>query len=429
MSFPECRHLATLSVFALLSCLSVPARGETLWLETLVNGYTTRTVVAYRQQDNALDIDREDLEKLGLKPGPESAAADGGTISLADIPNLAYAVDGPSQTIDLQVPWQQVDPKIISVLQTTDSPVAEPVSGWGSVLSYDVFAEYQDVDGPDDGETAGGFGNARLFAPWGVANTSFFGQAGNGESSLTRLESTAVFDRQENLTTWRLGDFVTGSAQWSRPVRLGGIQWSRNRDLRPDLVPYPVPSLSGEVTVPSTLDVFVDGALRYSQESEPGPFVIDDLPVITGRGEASVVLRDALGRETVATMPFYVSTSLLQQGLTDYGLDAGFIRREYGIESSNYGSWGATASLRHGLMDTVTLEGHAETAGDLVMAGGGAYVQVGTLGVVNASGAWSTMEGGDTGTMVSAGFEHRSATLTVGGQLTLTQGQFADMAL
>jgi outer membrane usher protein len=68
---------------------------------------------------------------------------------------------------------------------------------------------------------------------------------------------------------------------------------------------------SGTATVPSTVDVFVNNQFVTSGQLPPGPFVIDRLPTVSGTGDVSVVVRDALGREQVVTQTFYSSTTLL----------------------------------------------------------------------------------------------------------------------
>ncbi|KYB45530.1 hypothetical protein AB664_06960 [Brucella anthropi] len=61
----------------------------------------------------------------------------------------------------------------------------------------------------------------------------------------------------------------------------------------------PLPELSGSAAVPSTVDVYVDNAQRASRSVPSGPFSITNLPIVTGSGMARLVVRDALGRETV----------------------------------------------------------------------------------------------------------------------------------
>ena len=102
-----------------------------------------------------------------------------------------------------------------------------------------------------------------------------------------------------------------------------------------------------------------------------------------------MVTTDALGRQISTTVPFYVASSLLQAGLSDFSLSAGALRQNYGYRSADYGQWVASGSGRYGVTDWLTLEGRAEGAAELAVTGAGAGVRLGQLGVLNASYSYS----------------------------------------
>ena len=76
--------------------------------------------------------------------------------------------------------------------------------------------------------------------------------------------------------------------------------------------------LSGSLTAPATLDIYVNDRLIKSQQLPPGTFTLNDLPIPAGAGAARVVVRDAFGRQQEIGGSYYVTTSLLQQGLQQY---------------------------------------------------------------------------------------------------------------
>lgn len=76
-----------------------------------------------------------------------------------------------------------------------------------------------------------------------------------------------------------------------------------------------------------------------------------------------LVTTDALGRQVSTTLPFYVSSDLLKQGLSDGAVTLGSLRRNYGIENFDYGPAAGSGSYRYGVTDWLTLEGHAEGGG------------------------------------------------------------------
>ena len=112
-----------------------------------------------------------------------------------------------------------------------------------------------------------------------------------------------------------------------------------------------------------------------------GPFTIRQLPQITGSGQARIVVRDLLGRETVLVQDFFSSAALLRKGLSDYSFEAGAVRRNLGIDSANYGAGFVSGLWRHGLSDDFTVETRAEASEKL--RGGGAG-----LAVALRSGCW-----------------------------------------
>jgi outer membrane usher protein len=169
----------------------------------------------------------------------------------------------------------------------------------------------------------------------------------------------------------------------------------------------PLLSSAGTATVPSTIEVFVNGQLVSQQDVPPGPFVIDRLPVVSGTGEVSVVVRDQFGREHVSSSSFYASQALLARGLSQYAIDVGSLRENFGLESADYGELMAQGTWRRGLTDAITLEGHAELASSALRNFGvnGAF-QIGRLGVLSLTGATGADEEG-SGWLGGVGFERR----------------------
>lgn len=80
---------------------------------------------------------------------------------------------------------------------------------------------------------------------------------------------------------------------------------SHDFSMRPDVVTTPLPAFYGEVTAPTTLDLFINGFKTDSMNVGPGPFIINDIPMLSGAGEATVIATDAQGKQTVMTSPFF----------------------------------------------------------------------------------------------------------------------------
>ena len=189
---------------------------------------------------------------------------------------------------------------------------------------------------------------------------------------------------------------------------------------------YPLPAFAGEAAVPTSLDLFINGYKSSTTELQPGPYTLTNVPFINGAGEAVVVTTDALGRQVSTTLPFYVTSSLLQKGLSDFSVAAGSLRRDYAVEDFSYGTGVASASLRHGLSDSFTLETHVETAQSLLLGGLGGNMRLGTFGVLNAALAQSQFEG-EKGHQVALGYQYNSQRFGFNYQRLQRHGEYSDL--
>lgn len=209
---------------------------------------------------------------------------------------------------------------------------------------------------------------------------------------------------------------------------MGGISYGRDFSLRPDLVTWPLPEFSGEAAVPTSVDLFINGYRSGSTQLQPGPFTLTNLPYINGAGDAVLVTTDALGRQVSTTLPFYVTSDLLKEGLSDGAVTLGSLRRNYGIKNFDYGPAAGSGSYRYGLTDWLTLEGHAEGAEELTLAGAGTVVKLGRFGVVNTSYSQSRMRGDDGG-QINWGYQYSTSEFSLATQHTRRDRGFGNLVL
>jgi outer membrane usher protein len=392
-----------------------------------VNEQSTNMIGTFIDRDGVLNARAEDLRSLGI--AVSSAVSGRTTIPLERLPGVRYRIDEANSRILFTAEDSSRVPAELGGDTSRGQGQGHSESAFGALLNYDL--NLTSVDGRTLGA---GYAEGRVFGPFGVISTDMLAYTSSsfGQESVVRLGTTFTRDDEERLRRYQAGDLISGGLSWTRPVRLGGLQIARNFGLRPDLVTFPVPVVTGSAAVPSTVDVLVNGVQQLSTTTGAGPFVVRQLPVITGAGEVAVRVRDALGRETTNTLPFYASTSLLAPGLLTYSAELGWVRRNYGIISNDYGPPVGIASARYGLFNALTLEGHVEGGADLVMGGAGAVVGVGSLGSVSFSGAASHARGdegrGGTGWQVGAGFDRVTTGLSFGASVTWASERFADVA-
>jgi outer membrane usher protein len=379
-----------------------PQLTEAVLEVSLSNTEPGEMVVVLRGPEGQLYLEESDFARLRLHLPPTAPHMHDGRrfYDPKAIKGCTVTIDEAAQRAVITAPPASLDTTHLSAAERR-SPDITPAAP-GAFLNYQLSA--QQIDGRNIG---GAFAELGVFAGAGVLTSTAVARYGNDDNQLVRLDTTYTRDFPATLETLNLGDAISDGASWGNAVRYAGVRWSRNFGLRPDLLTTPLLATSGTATVPSTVDVFVNNQLVTSSQLPPGPFVIDRLPTVSGTGDVSVVVRDALGREEVLTQSFYSSVTLLAQGLSQYSFNLGKIRDNYALESNDYGPMLSEASYRRGITDAITLEGHAEyLAGDAHAAGLNAAFGLGQIGVINFTAA----NGGDSsgsGWLSGVGLEHR----------------------
>ena len=338
---------AGIIVFALtIVPLQAEPADQTLLLDVQVNGHSISKVGEFTMRDGELMARRSELRDLGFtvplilfpKNPIHGAPEPDELVALSDVPGLTWSIDQKSQQLIIIATDVLLLPTLLQV-DGRESPFGRRVieTGTGITLNYDIV-------GTSTGGQAGASGllDLRAFSPWGIVSSGWLGYAGatssgSGKNIAIRLDSTYSFADVNTLRRYSLGDFITGGLAWTRPIHLEGVQVRSDFSMRPDLVTFPLPSVSGSAAVPSTLDVLTDGNLVVSREIDAGPFEIPQLPVITGAGTISMTVTNALGEQVNVTQPFYASSALLAPGLQTFAVQAGLVRRNWGSVSNDYG--------------------------------------------------------------------------------------------
>ena len=421
------------------------AADESVLLDVHINGYDIGKIGDFTLRDGTLLSKPAELTDLGFRV-PSAAAGVDGLLALSDLAGVKWRLDSATQTVYFTASNDNLLPAQLRAGGST-SPSAKVESGTGATLNYDI-------SGTTVGNEHVGTGSLVLrgYTPWGVASTQSLvyaggGPRGPGSTSQVRLDSSYTFSDPDTLRQYRAGDFINGGLAWTRPVRFGGVQVSSNFSLRPDLVKFPLPSVSGSVVVPSTVDVLVNGNRLLSRQIQDGPFQIPQLPVVTGAGTVTMTVTNALGQATSVSLPFYASASLLAPGLQTYSVQMGAIRRNYSVLSNDYGDLAASGTYRRGIFPWLTVEGSAEATAGTAMAGAGVVMNVADLAVLNLSAAGSTGSGRagagifgitrtnaaaignrSSGTQVSAGLQRIGQAFSLGGSVTVASHNYRDIA-
>ena len=419
--------VAVLVIFFLTGAqLRAAVEDQALLLAVIVNRYDTGKIGEFVLREDALLARRQELEDLGFRVPDDVKETSDGLVDVSSLPGIKWRLDKGAQTLTVTAGANSLLPALLELSSSSGS--AGPLdSGTGITLNYDVtgttLTQQNVVNGTID---------FRAFSPWGVVSSNVLGRFDVGPNGLAshsaiRLDSTYTFSDPEGLLRYRLGDFINAGLTWSRPVRIGGIQISSDFSQRPDLTSFPLPSLSGSVAAPSTVDVLVNGAALLSRQVQPGPFQIPQLPIVTGAGTIAMTVTDALGKQVTTNLPFYGTTNLLAAGLSTFSAEVGPVRRSWGTVSNSYGDLAASATGRYGFRPWLTVSGHAEGTAGAMMAGGGVEVNVDDLAIAYADAAISR-GGGHLSHLFAAGVQRTGGIFSFGATAQIAGQSFLDIA-
>jgi outer membrane usher protein len=413
---------------------------EILPYTVVVNGRAVGDAVLLKLPEGPLLARAGDWDRWRLKKPTDKAYQFENEIyfALDQAPGFKAALDAQQQQARLEFAPRAFASSVLTASRYR-RVAPTPPPGLGGFLNYEFVGTQRVPEGAEALSNLNSLVEVGGFNRLGVATSQWLGtniteeeQPALGlaaERRVIRLETALVRDLPDDMETIRLGDGTGASGLWGRPVRFGGVRWTRNFATQPGFVTLPQPALSGETALPSVLDVYVDGLRRESLEVPPGEFLIENLPVLTGQGEVQVVVRDLLGRETLISDSYFTQARMLRAGLSDFSYEAGFPREQFGRESDEYGKAFGAFTQRYGFNDQLTGEARAEVADGLQVAGVGAVFSVEPLGVMSNAFAISNGDAG-TGALDVLTFQRTMRRgLTLGARVQVASPEFRQVGL
>lgn len=399
-------------------------------LSVNING-NTRPMVArlLKSPQYGLLVTGEDLRRWELHVPEDSKVLmlnEMAYYSLDRFEGLQYSIDSARQALVLRAsPQLLVGASVDLAMEEFTTPQS---SNLGGFLNYDLLHQMRS----DAVDTTSGTLELAGFNHWGLMSTTFLArdsEVGYGASRVVRLNSQLRHDVPGSLRTLTLGDSYSRAGAWGRSVLYGGVQWGTNFSTQPDFTTFPMPSIEGEATVPSSIEIYANDRRQTESTVNAGPFTVRNIPVVTGANDVRLIVTDALGREQVVVSSFYTSQQLLRSGLQDFTYEVGAIREDYTRKSNEYGRGFMVANHALGLSDTFTGGARLEALASQQTAGlSGAWLAHPRFGVVTGSLAGSTADTGEGG-LASLGVEHRGRYLSFGASTTATTAGFRQLGL
>ena len=153
--------------------------------------------------------------------------------------------------------------------------------------------------------------------------------------------------------------------------------------------------MSGSAAVPTTVDVYVNNLKIFEQNVDPGPFQIQDLPMIGTGGDATVACSTPMASKSAQTLPFFANPDALRPGVFEFSGEAGFARLNYALVSNDYDHQPVySGTARYGLNRFVTLETHGEGGAGVINGGAGALLNLYDRASLDVAVAGSGTSGG-----------------------------------
>jgi outer membrane usher protein len=395
----DAARFAAVSVFALSLLLAGSTRGAalppatapdaTLFVQVVLNGENKGSyLVAFIAAGVFVRI--EDLNAMGIAHLRGRTQAIDGEMHVALTSIDGVTVDFDLRTLSLAI---QVDPRLLprQILDLTDGRKRNVYYPTDNSAFFNYNVDYIGGSGGHDQTVVANELGARFGDFLFLTDSVYNGSA--PQRRWVRLLTSVTHDNRATLERAITGDFVAASGDLGASVLLGGISYSKLYSIDPYLIRYPQLGIAGLVSVPSTIDVYVDGQRINTVRVVPGEFDLRNITQSVGVRGVDLVIRDAFGREQRISTTYYSTDVPLKAGLQEWSYNAGALREAFGIESDRYGPLAFSAFHRMGVTDALTLGMRGEGRRGAYNAGPTATMVLGPFGVMGASAAFSQCDG------------------------------------
>ncbi|MFU8797680.1 MAG: fimbria/pilus outer membrane usher protein [Gammaproteobacteria bacterium] len=413
------------------SLLSIKgALAQPLFLDIYLNKQETGYSELLLSRPDGLWLTQATLDKLNFKPSTEKPILDKEIkyYPLSGFKGVSYQLKKQDLAVDIVTHPSALKTQEIHLGKPASVPPIERTRG--GFFNYDLSSTI--LEGQS--KQIGGVFEGGYFNNYGVGTASWLVRRSyppvDRGNQTTRLQTQWAYDDVERMRVVRVGDAVTQPPSWSQPVLFGGVQWATNFETKPGFLRYPLPATTGSAVIPTSVDLYLNNALLSKQDLQSGPFVINNIPVVTGGGMLQVVTTDLLGRQQITSMPFYVSPLLLKPGLHNYSFSGGMIRNDYGTQSNHYGSAFFSATDTVGLSNQLTGQFHGEITAKQQAAGiGGNFVYT-PWGVFSTAIAGSRSSARGNGWLGQVGFQRQMQNrVSFGANAQVTTANFMRLGM
>jgi outer membrane usher protein len=389
----------------------------TLIARVIVNSVSKGDIPILRDEGGNVFVPAAEFETWGLSLSGATPVSFNGEryIPVSQLQGVEAHFDAKTVTLNLQVTAKAFAGSNVNLEPPRRSGVIYP-SNDSFFLNYGINATGDDSFGHRTYQFASELG-ARS-GNWLFYNTTSNQWDNTTTPGFVRLQTNLQYDDRPNLRRLTLGDFFTPTLDLLNSVPLGGLSLTKFYSMDPYFIQYPTAAFRTEVEFPSTVEVRVAGNLVAQRTVAPGPVDITNISGVSGAQDVSVTIRDPFGRVQVLQQPFFFATNAgLAEGLHEYSYNVGFLRRQYGFESDNYGDLAVDAFHRYAFTDQLTLGLRGQGSQSLYNVGPFGTYQLPQWGIFGGGVSVGGRDG-RTGTASTAAYSYtgHNISLTLGAQ-------------
>lgn len=386
-----------------------------LLVEARINGAPVPGLVALDLlPDGCTRIETGPLREAGLY------SAGGSAICLQSLAGVEYSLDQGAAQLDIYAARAPPPRRVMFERQQYAKALTGVMGGYG-------LSAQRVHDG--SGELITAFGDLSFTAhtPHGRLQNEMVATYGEGARQVRRLLTVYEKDFPDSLTRLSVGDSFTRTPRWGRISAIGGVQYGTDFSMDPHDSWRPYRTFQALLRQQSEVDVRVNGVVRQKQSVEPGYNHFEVTPE-AGLNEVEVIINEANGLSRIEDYSFFASPEALAEGVTDFSVSVGLPRRFSGIASAYEDDLVANGFIRRGLSDGLTAEAYSELGHGGGLLGGGSQITAGKVGVLSLSAGLSRNQAGQTGHILSAGFERNSRRGSFQLQARIADPHYTDTA-
>ncbi len=161
-------------------------------------------------------------------------------ININHLPNAKFNFNSYEMTLALDLPKDSFNPQLLQVASSRkkDAAAAAVAAAVQAIpLEKGGYANYN--------ITSSKFGHQKQIAGFTTFNAT------NSNKDITRLKTFYRYDKTSDLTTLIVGDSNTNSGNTSGSALFGGVKYSTDFSLNPNLIVYPLAGFKGTSSLPS----------------------------------------------------------------------------------------------------------------------------------------------------------------------------------